>query len=469
MSGNIIWKLLLTAALLAWSLANILPTQDTPFETYLVEQVGEDEAAFMAILEDAREQVAAGDEASVFTALRTLGETGEVDLARFFPDINLIDVKNVKRRNEIVLKELYNRSRGNVRLGLDLKGGVSVTFAIDDEDLREKPDYVRDEELDKAVRIMRNRLDATGVAEPVIRVKGENSLEVQLPGLSTKDNPEVIDRLKKPARLEFRLVNRDPSVVPPDMAVSEYPPGYEVLNLEREDPRTGEITEIPYFVKRIPEATGAIVEEANPVQNQSGGYEVAIDFTSEGSEIFYNITNGIRQQNRPEANDIGQLAIVLDGQLESAPTVNIALRNSASITGDFSQRQAIELSNVLNNPLDVPLRVTEMYEVGPSLAADARESSIKAAQLGAVLVVIFMIAFYWFGGVVAVLAGIINILIVLGVLSSLGATLTLPGGSLEMEWYGHEDDPAHPVRMTGGVAYVFSGEYPTWPARENVA
>ena len=100
---------------------------------------------------------------------------------------------------------------------------------------------------------------------------------------------------------------------------------------------------------------------------------------------------------------------------------------NAQITGSYSQREAFDLANVLNNPLAVELTVDEMYEVGPSMAAGARDSSLNAVKWGAIFVVSFMIIYYFIGGFVAVTSAIVNIIIVLGVLASLGATLTLPG------------------------------------------
>ena len=113
--------------------------------------------------------------------------------------------------------------------------------------------------------------------------------------------------------------------------------------------------------------------------------------------------NRRREQETGAANP-GQLAIVLDGILHSAPTVRDEIRGGgAEISGDFTQREAIELSNVLNNPLAVELAVAEMYEVGPSLAEDARDASIRAALLGGSLVMIFMVAYYGLGGIVFVI------------------------------------------------------------------
>ena len=100
---------------------------------------------------------------------------------------------------------------------------------------------------------------------------------------------------------------------------------------------------------------------------------------------------------------------------------------SAEITGQFSQREALELANVLNNPLDLPLDIKEQYEVGASLATDAIDSGVRAAIIGAVLVAAFMITYYTIGGVIAVGVLAVNITIILGVLASIGATMTLPG------------------------------------------
>ena len=100
---------------------------------------------------------------------------------------------------------------------------------------------------------------------------------------------------------------------------------------------------------------------------------------------------------------------------------------NCEITGSFSQREAIELANVLNNPLDLPLIIKEQYEVTPSLAADAVSSGIKASIIGTVLVAAFMITYYTVGGLIAVVTLAVNLLIIVGVMASIGATMTLPG------------------------------------------
>lgn len=416
MSGTILWKFLLTAGTLFWCLASITPLKDRPFEDYLRSQVTVDVADFESIYARAEARVTERQAPTLFIALRDLGKEEGINYAQFFPQINLRDVANQNKRNDILLKHLLRSAQSNLRLGLDLKGGVGFTLKIDETAQSELSSWEQEQQLQDAISIMARRLDGLGVAEPLIRPRGSDAIEIQIAGLSTKDNPEVIDSLKKPAKLEFRAVH--PSVSPNVTNFNQPPVGYELLAEEIEDSSTGEIYERNYFVKRIPEATGEIVQDAFVSQTQNGGFQINLEMTSDGADVFRQVTE--RLLNKP-------LAIVLDGKLYSAPNVNGVLSKNAQITGSFSQREAIDLANVLNNPLSVELRVDEVYEVGPSLAAGSRESSVSAAQWGALLVVVFMLVYYFIGGVVAVLSALVNIAIVLGVLASLGATLTLPG------------------------------------------
>lgn len=416
MSGNILWKFLLTAAIIFWCVMSITPLQDRPFEEYILGQVTAKEADFADLLQRAEARVEAAESPTLFIALRDLGVEEAIDFAQFFPQINVADIANQNKRNDILLKHILKTAQSQLRLGLDLKGGVGVTLKIDQSEQDQLNQFEQAEQLKDAIEIMAERLDGMGVAEPVIRARGEDAIEIQLAGLSTKDNPEVIDAVKKPARLEFRRVH--PDLEPDTTPKNRYPIGYEVLAEEIEDHRSGEVYERRQFVKLIPEATGEIVDDAFASQTQAGGYQINLVMTSEGADTFRQVTE--RMVGEP-------LAIVLDGKLYSAPTIQGVLSRNAQITGSFSQREAIELANVLNNPLAVELRVDEMYEVGPTMAADARESSVSAAKWGAILVVAFMLVYYFLGGLVAVVSAIINVIIVLGVLASLGATLTLPG------------------------------------------
>ena len=427
MSGNILWKFLLTALLVFWCVAEIFPLKDRPFEKYIVEcavvkdyvneeNVVVEASEFSEILQRAQARVDAGEAQTLFLALRSIGVEEDIDYAVYFPDINLRDVPNQNKRNDILLKYLLSSAQSNLRLGLDLKGGVGVTLKLDESAQSSLNSYEKEEQLKDAIEIMGNRLDGRGVAEPVIRPVGDNAIEIQIAGLSTKDNPEVLEELKKPARLEFRAVHE--TLRPDTTPKEDYPIGYEVLSEEITDRQTGDVYERRLFVKMIPEATGEIVKEAFITQTPTGAFQVNLEMTSEGADILEAVTKKLI--NKP-------LAIVLDGKLYSAPTIQDVLSKNAQITGSYSQREAIDLANVLNNPLSVELRVDQMYEVGPTLAEGTRASSINAATWAAILVVGFMVLYYFLGGLVAVFSSMVNVVVVLGVLASLDATLTLPG------------------------------------------
>lgn len=414
MSGNIFFKFALTAVILFWCVAEISPLKDRPFEDYIVAQATAETADFGVIMERAQARVDSKQSKTLFLALRELGAEENIDFALFFPEVNLRDIANQNKRNDILLKHILKTAQSNLRLGLDLKGGVGVTLKIAEDAPGSK--FEQAEQLKDAIEIMGSRLDGHGVAEPIIRPVGDDAIEIQIAGLSTKDNPEVLDDLKKPARLEFRAVHE--TLHPDTTPINKYPVGYEVLAEESEDRQTGEVIERRMFVKLIPEATGEIVDDAYMSQTQTGGFQVNLEMTSEGADILAAVTE--KMIGKP-------LAIVLDGKLYSAPTVNGVLAKRAQITGSYSQREAFDLANVLNNPLAVELRVDQMYEVQPTLAEGARASSINAAQWGAGLVIGFMLIYYFAGGLVAIISSIVNMIIVLGVLASLGATLTLPG------------------------------------------
>lgn len=425
MQGSIVWKLLLTVVIAGWAASNLVPLTETPFPEYVREAATADQEELDALVDRAEDRAAENENVTEFMALRSIANEEEIDLHQYFPYMRLEEsLRNIERRNSLVLNELLQESQASLQLGLDLRGGVSFTLAFAEKEGEGLASHERELMLDKAIEIIRTRADGLGVSEPIIRPVGENRIEVQLPGVTTRDNPDITRELQRPALLEFRLVHRtiDAAGLSPD----EVPVGYEILTLEQES-STGEIIEVPVLVTRVPEMTGEAVSSARVVSDDYGNYKVLIDFTSEGGTRFAEITRRIAEENRPN-QPTGRLAIVLDGELYSAPGVQNAItQGSAEISGQFSQREAFELANVLNNPLDVPLEIVEMYEIGPSLAEDSIISAQRAMVIGAALVAAFMLIFYLVAGAVACFTLAINVVIVLGVLASIGATLTLPG------------------------------------------
>ncbi|MBM3842713.1 MAG: protein translocase subunit SecD [Verrucomicrobia bacterium] len=418
-----LWKLILSVAVLAWAGSQLLPLQDQAFADYVRTHASAKSAEFGKLLEEAAARKKALQAPSEFVALKQLGRERRLDLTQYFPHIRLEEsLKNIEKRNDILLAELLRLSRGRLQLGLDLKGGVAFTLEAVDSPGEKLDSLQRQEKLQKSIEIIGARINGLGVAEPVLRPIGENRIEVQLPGVSTKDNPDVVDQVKAPARLDFRMIHA--SLVPGPGV--ETPAGYEVKTLDWET-RRGETGVEELFVKRIPEMTGEMISNSFARPDLYGKPEVILEFTDAGKNRFAEVTRSIAEIGQ-RGGPLGRLAIVLDGKLYSAPTVREEINSpSAQITGSFTDREAINLANVLNNPLDVELRIIEQYEVGPTLAADAVISARNAFIVSTLLTIGFIVVFYTIGGFVAAFGMAVNVLVTLGVMASIGATLTMPG------------------------------------------
>ncbi len=420
-----LWKLVLSAVILLWALSELIPVTDTPFAAYVRGHATVQAPEFGKLLDEAVALTAAKKSPNDYASLKTIAGERKIDLSKYFPDIRLeTSLRNIGKRNAVVLSELSRMSRAKLQRGLDLQGGVSVTLEVDDS--KSGPELSaasRTEKLTKAVEILSDRVNKSGVVEPIIRPVGTNRIEIQLPG-DPKQTPDIIEDVKRPAKLDFRIVH--PSFRPTGATNEEVPPGYEIMSLDFEDANGGLGSE-ELFIKHIPEMGGEMIANSGVYRDQYGKPEVQMQFTSDGRKKFAQVTADIAAGGA-KAGTTGRLAIVLDGKLYSAPTVKQEIDSpSAVITGNFTDREAFNLANVLNNPLDLPLRVQDQYEVGPSLANDAIASGVRASVIGTALVAAFMVTFYTTGGLVAVVTLAINIAIILGVMASFNATMTLPG------------------------------------------
>lgn len=431
MNRKLLWMAVVVIIAGLWAVGSSLPLQAVPFKDYAWKKsTGRNSAAdsrysktedeLKTLFDRAQADFDAKKFTSFYGAFKNIVQSEKVDLQKFYPQLNARDVKNLQKRNELILSELQKRSQSKFRLGLDLAGGVSFTFKVDVSKLEE--DYLKKQALEKAKEILTTRVDGLGVSEPIVRIVGEDSIEVQMPGLSLKENPQVADTLQAPAMLEFALVHR--TAVP---GKDEAPLGYRLMTEEDEDPTTGEIIERNYFIKKIPEMTGSAIAQAFATSSDTGAFRVALRFTDEGSKRFAEVTQRIADENA-KTNTLGQLAIILDGKLYSAPTVREAIiGGNAEISGRFSQREAVELANVLNNPLEVGLKMDSMVEVGPTLADQARDASLMACIIGCGVVAFFMIGYYGWLGAVAVIGVAFTLVLILGTMAGIGSTFSLPG------------------------------------------
>ena len=422
MNGSTLWKLVLSALVVFVAVLYLIPYEDTPYKEYILEECNQDQA-FIDLVNEAETAYQNDQAYSLYAGLKNIALERDIDLSQYFPHLKLeSSLRNTERRNEVLLNELLKRSKARLQPGLDLKGGVVLVY-----ELGLDPDataYQREGDLSKAIDILSDRIKSLDITEPVVRTTGNNRIEIQLPGVSTTQNPEIAEFISKPARLEFKQVHRTQRPSGPND--QNAPIGYEVKSLDQED-NTGAIQTSYYYVKRIPDMKGDAIDVSRPSIAEFGGFEILMDFTTEGGKQFAQLTREIAEGNR-ETNSIGLLAITLDGELLTAPSVREEIAGgSARITGQFTQREAEQISNGLNNPLDVPLEVAEMYEVGPTMAEESVNSGKQAFIIGAAAVVLFMLVYYMVAGVVALLSVAFNLVIVLGTLSSLGATITLPG------------------------------------------
>ncbi|MEK7780085.1 MAG: protein translocase subunit SecD [Verrucomicrobiota bacterium] len=359
----------------------------------------------------------------VFTA-RELGKTapdkayanlqfavGTNDLIPYFE----YDAKNQPNPNGYILNRLQREVAGKIKLGLDLQGGTSFTVEMDMSKLTDTNDASG--ALSQAVEVIRKRVDRFGVAEPIIQPAGNNRIEIQLPGLSEDDRQRAMANIQKPAFLEFRLVHERSQEL---IQLNEIPPGYELLKRVERDPKGGQrLEQVVVKKKAEPGLTGSIVKRAIAMRGMTGELEINFELNAEGAERFAQVTTENTGRN---------LAIVLDGQLYSAPVIKVPiLTGSGSISGNFDVASARELAGVLENPLKAPLRVIHSNDVDPTLGKDSIASGIKASIYGIVAVAVFMLVYYMFAGVVANVALLCNVIILIGVMCSIGTTFTLPG------------------------------------------
>jgi preprotein translocase subunit SecD len=278
-------------------------------------------------------------------------------------------------------------------------------------------EQVKDNAVSQALETIRNRIDQFGVSEPVIQRQGKRRILIQLPGI--KDIERAKGLIGRTAQLKFHLV--DASVGPEDLKAGRIPPDSVVLLYRRRDRETGRDVVQPMLVKRRALMTGEHLTNAYvSLGGQFGEPIVNIRFDRVGARRFALITG----------DHVGErLAIVLDGVVRTAPVIRAKIPGgSAIIEGIDSLEEAKDVGIVLRaGALPAPVETLENRTVGPSLGADSVRQGIRSILIGGVLVVIFMVFYYRFSGTVADLALLLNLVILMGAMGYLRATLTLPG------------------------------------------
>lgn len=362
----------------------------------------------------------------------------------------------------------------SINLGLDLKGGTQIILKPTERGGEE----VTTQSLDKAMLIIMDRIDKLGISEPLVTKDLSNNIVIQLPGVKDPDKAKEI--IGKTAQLEFRLlagsfISEAGFFVPIDSETGQLSINFETGEVFLIDPGTGRVSgkllidpetndmllvnpesetgEVigklllnsetgelllidPETEKGLGEIltnsrTGetSLVEPArmrgDKLARASAGYDsngkvvVSMSFTAEGQKTFEQITS----------ENIGrQLAIVLDDEIKSAPVIRTAISKDAVIEGIKSLDEAKEIALVLQTgALPVNLQIEESSSVGPTLGMDSLNKGLYAGIIGFILIIVFMLFYYKGLGIYSALGLIIYIIIFWGVMSGIGAALTLPG------------------------------------------
>jgi SecD/SecF fusion protein len=302
-----------------------------------------------------------------------------------------------------------------ITLGLDLKGGMHLVLNVDLEKL---PEDAKKDAVVRAIEILRNRIDSLGAGETVIQRQGENQIIVQLPGVT--DRQKALDMIGKVAQLEFFLVSDDPDLLKQALA-GNVPEGY-VLKYVKDKGS-------PVLLHAKAAIKGESIKDARVDMDSTGfsGSYISLTFNAKGAKDFADLTR---------KNVGNQLAIVLDGEVLSHPNIQEAILDGhAQITGRFTFDEASLLAlSLRSGSLPAPMHVEEERTIGPLLGKDSIDAGIKSAIIGLGLVLAFMAIYYLFAGIVSVIALMFNLILILGTLGLLNAsvggsavTLTLPG------------------------------------------
>lgn len=271
---------------------------------------------------------------------------------------------------------------------------------------------IRAQTVSAAIEVIRNRVDALGTREPTIQRQGEDRILLQLPGESNVD----IASITKPAKLEFRMVA--PGVSEAQAEIGDLPEG--VTAFEYDPELNPDMAGRKLAVLDQVEIVGEQLAEAQQGADQYNVVGVNIRFDASGARRFGAITRG----------HVGQrFAMILDGKVLSAPVIRVPILDGrAIITGDFNVKSAQALAvNLSSGSLPATLTVEENSVVGPELGQDSIDAGRIACIVGFMLVLVYMALSYGLFGMLANLALLVNVALIFGALSMLGATLTLPG------------------------------------------
>jgi len=342
-----------------------------------------------------------------------------------FADISKPDPQN--NPDKIVLKGVPTESRKDLLdIANDRLPEYNLTSGADNSwSLAMKPQILTDlknKAVTQAIETIRNRVDSLGVSEPTIQEHGlgQYQILVQLPGVD--DPARVKDIMQSTAMLEIKQVMGGPfpseqaalqdkgGILPADAILL---PGHGVPGAPADE-------QAWYLVSRVSAVRGKDLRDAQPSTDQNGQPNVRFQLTGEGGQRFYNFTS---------AHVGDSLGVVLDNKVQEVANIKEAIRDTGEISGgSMNQQQAKDLSMILRSgALPAGIKYLEERTVGPSLGTDSIRAGVRAAVVGMLAVLIFMLIYYRAAGINADVALLLNLIILLGFMGYFEAVLTLPG------------------------------------------
>ena len=320
----------------------------------------------------------------------------------------------------IALLPLEKKLRG----AIDIVGGSSFTMQVqprDDENGNKIP--VTEEDTDNAIVIIEKRLNESGIAEPVIFRQGVDRFVVQMPGVKPEDSEAIRKKLQEAAKLELREVHPQSDLLADQVAAGDHiEPGYKVFPfVYKQEEGTAQEKELTrnILLNRRPAVQGNNIVRASP--DVMGGGRVDITLNGEGEDKMIALTS-------PMAEGRDKIAIVLDGRCISAPTVQqVPLGKQFQITGLNAEGEAVSLAKNLMNPINNPLKIDEERTVSPTLGAAVVKQGVMSGLLGLAATFVFILLYYRFAGLVALVGLVINTVMLFGIMAMFGFAFSLPG------------------------------------------
>lgn len=311
--------------------------------------------------------------------------------------------------------------------GIDILGGSSFSLHIQprmDEEGNEMP--ITPSQVDQAITVIEKRLNSMGTAEPIIARQGSNGILLQMPGVEPQESERIRASLQKVAKLQLHKVSPRNDELGPDRKslaarVAEHlekEPGYLAFNHKSKD-QDGKDIQRPILLKRIPGLGGADIALATPSPQQADA--VSITLNGPGTDKMIALTKDLRP-------GVDRIAIVLDGEVISAPVVNqVPLGKQFIVEGLSEPGEVQNLANSLMNPLENALVVDEMRTVSPTLGSAVVKQGLAAGGLALLMTFLVVLLYYRVSGLIAIVGLIVNTIMLFGVMAMFGFTFTLPG------------------------------------------